>query len=133
MAINGTLTGSSAGGEFQRHTASFSKLLKVVCAESTVYRELVLRTFMNDPPTADSPWDLVMHAGEVSPGIILKVENKRKMWAFYIAVKQLGPLALQRESCWLPVAVMRTTELKKIKVGVDVALVALLNRLFHFG
>ena len=71
-----------------------------------------------------------MYADEVSPGNILKVENHRKMYAFYVAVKQLGPLVLKHESCWLPLAVLRTTELKKIKGGVGAALVVLLERMF---
>jgi len=121
---------SATGGTFTWHTASFSKLLQVFCKESPAYKELVLRAFSNSPPTADAPWGLIMYGDEVSPGNILKVENQRKMYAFYVAVKQLGPLALKHETCWLPVAVMRTSQIKKIKGGVSAALVALLDRMF---
>ena len=84
-----------SGGEFQWHTASFSKLFQVLCRESPRYKELVLQAFMNRPPSADDPWGLIIYADEVTPGNILAVDNRRKLWGFYAAVKQLGPLALK--------------------------------------
>ena len=90
------------GGTFKWHTASFSKLFQVVCRESPSYKRLVLQAFLNRPPSTDCPWDLIVYADEVTPENILKVDNQRKMLAFYAAVKQMGPLVLKGDTCWLP-------------------------------
>ena len=118
------------GGKFQWHTASFSKLFKVVCRESPRYKELILQMFLNRPPTADAPWDLIIYADEATPGNILRVDNRRKLLAFYTAVKQLGPLALKSETCWLPLGILRTNKVKLLQGGVSAAFVALLGRMF---
>ena len=118
------------GGTFKWHTASFSKMFQVVCRESPRYKELVLQAFLNRPPSADYPWDLIIYADEVTPGNILRVDNRRKMWAFYTAVKQLGPLALKSETCWLPLGILRTNKVKLLQEGVSATFVALVGRMF---
>ena len=118
------------GGTFKWHTASFSKLFQVVCRESPSYKRLVLQAFLNRPPSTDCPWDLIVYADEVTPENILKVDNQRKMLAFYAAVKQMGPLVLKGDTCWLPLGILRTNKVKETQGGVSAAFVALLGRMF---
>ena len=51
----------------------------------------------------------ILYLDEVTPGNVLRPDNKRKFWAIYLGFGQTGTGNLSREEMWLPVAMLRST------------------------
>lgn len=77
--------------------------------------------------TTGGPLGVVVYLDEVTPGNVLRPDNRRKFWAMYLGVKDFAPTALYREQFWLPLAVLRTSVAHQVKGGVSYCFRALLN------
>ena len=55
-----------------------------------------------------------MYFDEAPPGNALRQDRRRKTWAFYVSIRELGPAVLQHEAAWLPIAVLRAGVQKTI-------------------
>lgn len=68
---------------------------------------------------------------QVTPGNVLRLDNKRKMLCVYVTIKELGPRFLKDEFMWLPVAVIRSTRMKTIPGGASACFRILFQRWFE--
>ena len=48
------------------------------------------RKFLEHPPTAEKPWRVRLYCDEISPGNQLKVQNTRKIQAYYLSFHEFG-------------------------------------------
>ena len=71
--------------------------------------------------THSLPWNLIVYHDELTPGNIVKPDNKRKMVIWYFTYKQLGQ-HIRNESLWWPIAVMRHTTAASVKGSLSGAL-----------
>ena len=61
--------------------------------------------------------DMVWYADEVTPGDALNPDNKRKIWAIYLTIVQLGMPLLCDERAWFTAVVIRIDTVKMISGG----------------
>ena len=72
----------------------------------------------------------MFYGDEVTPGNVLRQDNKRKMFAVYVSIKEFGPNLLKHERMWLPLFVVRSVVAKKIPGGISACIRAIFRRLF---
>ena len=65
------------------------------------------------PNSAANPWNVQIYTDEVTPGNVLRLDNKRKTFVVHVGFTELGNF-LQSEYGWLCVGVLRTSIAKKI-------------------
>jgi hypothetical protein len=98
-----------SGETFDWEICQIGKVLRHMCAECGPFRELMDKATAIAGKSPDSPLHLVMYLDGVTPGNVLRPDNKRKIWAFYATFLELGREHLCHEECWIPLAVLRTS------------------------
>ena len=106
-----------AGGSFDWDICRPSALVQRCVRKSAAMRRLFARV----PSSPTSPWHIVLAHDEVTPGAVLRPNNKRKFLSFYMSFLQFGHAALRQNCCWFPLGVIRSTVLKKVDGGVSCA------------
>ena len=69
--------------------------------------------------TGGQPLKLAIYLDEVTPGNVLRPENHRKFWSFYVAFVDCKPELLHREQMWIPIAVLRSSIAHQVKGGIS--------------
>ena len=115
---------------FEWECISYPRFLKLMVQESPSVRSILRQLWMKQPCTYDSPYHLAIYADEVVPGNVLRLDNKRKIFCVYIAIREIGPLYLKNEFLWVPVAALRSKVVKGIPGGLSVCFAHLVRRLF---
>ena len=88
------------------------------------------RLFEKGPSsTPDRPWHLIISHDEVTPGALLRPDNRRKFSAFYCSFVELGAEALRWEVAWFPMAVLRSADDIVLTVALRLLLTWLAERL----
>ena len=118
------------GRPFHWHCISFSKALQRMATESPLFTQALKQIWLRRPCTAEAPFQIVFYADEVTPGTLLKPDNKRKIWCFYVSIKELGPSLLKHEAVWIPLACLRSTIAGNLSGGASEAFGVLLRRMF---
>lgn len=77
--------------------------------------------------------DLVLYLDGITPGNVLRPDNRRKIWAFYCTFLNFGPQHLCREEVWLPLAVLRNSVEHDVIGRVSCAARHLVNMLVQSG
>lgn len=67
------------------------------------------------------PLGAILYLDEVTPGNVLRPDNRRKFWSIYLGFKEFAAAALCREQFWLPLAVLRTCVSHDVKGGISLA------------
>lgn len=98
-----------SGGTFDWEICQIGKVLRKWCAECGPFRELMEKATAIAGKSPDSPLHMVMYLDGITPGNVLRPDNKRKIWAFYATLLELGREHLCHEECWIPLAVLRTS------------------------
>ena len=116
--------------DFTWHHVSPQKLLQHLISESRSFAETVLRKMQTCPNTHANPWHIVLYVDEITPGNVLRPDNRRKLHAFYYSFKELGREILCHAEAWLPVAVLRNVICKEVSGKLSAAMRILLRRFF---
>ena len=112
------------------HTANPFALLYKAFAQGGSFTELVMESVLKTNCTPEDPWDLIIYADEVVPGVALSNNNRRKVWVHYMSFLQFGPMALQQDLAWLPLAVVRSNAVTPTAAGVSQLYGAILEHMF---
>eukprot|EP00959_Pyramimonas_sp_CCMP1952_P114422 2392497-Pyramimonas_sp.AAC.1 len=72
--------------------------------------------FARAPSAPGRPWSAVLARDEVAPGSVLRPRNRRNIVAFYISFIELGR-ALRREFSRLPLGMVRSAQVEKVRGG----------------
>ena len=115
------------GSTFEWHHACLHKLLPAFVSRHASYAALFADTIAR---RGAQPWGLVLYSDEITPGNVLRPDNKRKISAFYVAFKEFGPANLCLEAAWLPLAVLRSSVAKQVKGGFSAVVRVLLASIF---
>ena len=129
VAVSVELPRHVPGESFKWEFASFQQLLAFYCAECPMFREMVARLHVHSPCSPDQPWSLILYCDETTPGNPLRLDQLKKYMATYCTFKDWGSIMLRHDAMWLPIAVLRTKEIKKIRGGWPTALRQLLRHL----
>lgn len=97
---------------FDWWVADFGKVLQHYTKHNATFRGLLASTHERRPCTFDRPWHIILNFDEATPGRILNLDNRRKIWTFFISVEEFGAAYLSREAAWIPVAVIRSDKVK---------------------
>ena len=76
-----------------------------------------------------APWRFVLAEDELTPGAVLRLDNKRKVLAHYLSFLEFGPRARKHTAAWLPIAFCRSSVIKTLKGGTSGLQKALLRHL----
>ena len=121
------------GGTYEWVIASLPKLLKYLIEKSEPLSRFMCSAFAARVPTPASPWRLVLAEDELTPGMLLRQDNKRKTLAHYVSFLEFGPKARKHTSAWFPLAFLRSSEIKNILGATGAVQRALLRHLFVDG
>lgn len=110
---------------FTWHVLRLDKVLQRFADASAVFRGVLLRAARG----RHGQLRLCFYTDEVTPGNVLALVVGRKFWAFYFSFFEFG-LLLQKESFWIPIAVLRTHIANEIVGGVSGCIARLLHAIF---
>jgi len=122
---------TTSGGDFDWEVADISKMLQYFVKESDFFKELMGGVAGNDPTR--SVLELIFYIDGITPGNVLRPDNRRKLWAFYCTFIDFGPHNICREEVWLPLAVLRHSIEHKLDGRVSCAARHLLNSIVESG
>ena len=91
MCIDLPLT---TGEHFKWHVARADHMLSYYVQEVPAFADLVDRRLANK----GTPLSAIFYLDEVTPGNILRPDNKRKFWVWYVSFKEFGQCALWSET-----------------------------------
>ena len=77
-----------------------------------------------------APANLVIYADEATPGNVLRLDNRRKVLAVYVTLREFGPDLVKHADMWLPLAILRSSQIKDILGGASFCMRTLLRRIF---
>lgn len=118
------------GGEFTWCLCNPAGLLQRSVQVSPALRRL----FAAPLSTPGKPWSIIIAHDEVTPGAVLRPDNKRKFNAFYFSFAEFGHAAVRAEQVWFPVAVLRSCIVDKVVGGLSCCLRLLLKEFArHFS
>ena len=83
--------------------ASLWYFVKECSKHNTGFNRILKQKLLEQPPTIDKPWSIIMYSDEVTPGNVLAVMNNRKFHAIYWSFMELGSAALAREDAWFTI------------------------------
>ena len=81
------------------------------------FKHRFLEALAARPSSAASPWRLILYIDEITPGNVIRPDNKRKITAFYYSFCELGDF-LRNEEAWLLAGVLRSDVVKNISGGI---------------
>lgn len=105
-----------SGGEFKWSVLMPDQAMRLFFARCPGYKDLFRRILQNRPSRIDAPWNAIVYWDEVTPGNVLRPDNRRKFSAFYMNFREFG-LHIRSEYTWIPIAVIRHTTANTIKGG----------------
>ena len=109
-------------------------VMKLFCEEDSGFCNMV--SSMVDGRPHDHVYAGITYWDEATPGALLRLDNQRSFYVIFFALREFGA-ALHRESCWIPVGIIRSTLIKTIRGGRGSAMLASFMRvlipLFQLG
>ena len=117
------------GGSYDWHIAKFQRLLPFVVSRCAGFRLELESAFMDFPNSQSSLWRLVLYSDEITPGNVLKLQNRRKAACWYLGIVEMMDF-LRREEGWLTIGVIRASDVHKLHGGYSSMARALLPSLF---
>jgi len=82
-------------------------------AVAEAYREVLARR----PNSMESPWHMIWYFDELTPGNVIRPDNKRKTMSVYVSFAELGPELLCKCEFWFTIAVARTVMIRQVEGG----------------
>ena len=116
------------GETFSWSTCSLPRLLQHVVENSPAWAREFRLAWERQPCSPDSPFHVLVYCDEATPGNVLRLDNKRKVFAVYCTVQEFRPEAVKHDCMWLPVACIRSSAAKSVKGGVAAAVRRLYRR-----
>lgn len=94
-------------------------MLHHVSSQFSRVQQLLSRAVANHANSFSQPFRVCVYLDEVSPGNQLKINNKRKLWAVYWSVLEVGGYALSQEDNWFVLTSVRTETVGQMKGGLS--------------
>lgn len=88
----------AGGGHFEWPISRADTLLQYFCDECPRFRDEVGEVLARGQHSLGA----ILYLDEVVPGNLLRPDNKRKFWAFYLGIEEFGPSRLFQEEFWMP-------------------------------
>lgn len=111
--------------DFELPVLNPQRTLQLFADRCPGFRHLVTKTFQ----THSLPFNIILYHDELTPGNVLRPDNKRKVTAYYWTFKELDEM-IRSEHVWLPLALVRHTVAQDIAGGLSATTAALLRHLF---
>ena len=111
------------GSVFKWPILSVKGILQKAIDISTLFRD-ALQALL----AVQAPLQIVLYTDELTPGNVLRPDNRRKCTVFYFSLLGLGHL-LRLEQMWFTAAVLQSNKLKQISGGLSVATSLLLEEM----
>ena len=105
------------GAIFTWHLLRVDLVLQYAIEECPNFKDLMIAAAAS--VGTEAILHLIFYLDEVHPGNILNTDAGRKFWAFYFSIREFGRRALMHDECWLPIGILRTSIVKKIKGGLS--------------
>ena len=109
---------------------SFPLVLQYMVKKFKSFRNVAGDLWTKRPCSALNPYSLVMFADEVTPGNVLRLDNKRKTLCIYVTIREFGSRYIKDEKCWLPIAAIRSVVAKGVLGGQSACVAMILDRMF---
>jgi len=104
-------------------------LMNMLFQRSLAFSQLYDTLLQSRPCSMDSPWRLICYHDELTPGNIIKPDNRRKLSVFYVNYLELNQ-HLRSEFTWLPIACLRHNIMQQVVGGMSACVRAIASALF---
>ena len=94
------------------------------------FMRLVDSMHARQPSSPESPWGIIVYTDEVEPGNELAARHERKLYAFYFAIRECGPLILSNTDAWITLAAHASHEVHQVAGGLPAIMAVLLESMF---
>jgi len=94
------------------------------------FADILERAVLKHPPRADSPWNILQYADEVTPGNVKKSDNQKRIHGMYWTFVELGNDALAKEDVWATISALRSTTLGRVDGGMSAVMAVVLKAFF---
>ena len=84
------------------------------CKHSRSYSNIIKHVVRAQPPTLDSPWNLILYQDGVDPGDGLAKSKSRKSAVYYTSIAEFGPRILGFEQVWFCATIIRQHQLNAL-------------------
>lgn len=117
------------GGKFECSTASLPNSLPHVVLRSPAWAEDFRLASDRRPCTQASPFHLLVYTDEATQCNVLRLDNRRKLAAMYVAIQEIRQERHKHDGMWLPAACIRSSVAKSVAGGLYAEVVqAVLHR-----
>ena len=106
----------SKGGCFGWKICRIDKLMAFYAKNSEAYRQMLIAAAR---ASSDGHLNTIVYLDEVTPGNLLRLDNQRTFWSFYIGFREMPQSTTPREQYWLPLGVLRTYKAHEVLGGVS--------------
>ena len=103
------------GGNFQWPVLDLAKVLQLLVERSPVFADLMAASYAAHPASPAAPWRIVLAEDELTPGALLRLDNKRKALAHYVSFLEFGAKARKHTAAWIPIAFCRSSVIKTLR------------------
>ena len=115
---------------FQWQISSIPKCLRSFAQTSSGFLQMLQATYKRKQCTPGSPWSLILNFDEIIPGQILRQDNRRKTWCWYVSFLEFGSEYLAHEAAWVPLGALRTFIIQQAVGKFSAVAAALLQHMF---
>ena len=119
------------GGDFKWDVCRPDLLLRYFVEKCDIFNKVVQNTVRRTGQGV--PLNIVLYCDEITPGNILRPENKRRFDAFYFSFREFGAELLCRAEMWLPLAILRSGVIRTVRGGLSNCVRLLLRTFFVEG
>ena len=105
------------------------KVVQLLVERSPSFSDLMAASYAAHPASPAAPWRFVLAEDELTPGAVLRLDNKRKVLAHYVSFLEFGPRARKHTAAWIPIGYCRSSVLKTLRGGTSGLQKALLRHL----
>ena len=102
----------SCGGTFDLEIADPLRTLKFLCRQAECFGQLLDNISKTFP--ADHVYKVILYYDEVTPGNLLRLDNRRKFWSFYWSLLEFNHWLVLSDA-WIPLAVLRSWKAADVK------------------
>ena len=93
----------------------------ILVARSVERSAALRRLFSAKLSSPRAPWSIILAHDEITPGAVLRPDNRRKFVCFYFSFHEFGHHAIRNELAWFLLGVARSSKVAKVAGGLSAA------------
>ncbi len=103
-----------SGGVFSWQFLNPQRLLRKCVDQNSELAAAFKDALRKHPNNFETPWSLTLYFDELTPGNVLRPDNRRKLMAVYMSFRELGCHCLCKAEFWFTIACVRVSLIQEV-------------------